>query len=170
MLKCQPKKRFPAAIHHHISWDHHTGHRKQNFTRYFWIYISICPMYIYRCKNAMKFDHSLWFQNESRACVVLQLFTSMYLYLSIRSFLFIIFCAKLLHKLVKTLWIIFLDYVHSAKLVYVRCCFEAAIASIFSCQHSLDFLENVLSINRSSCGFSVSMSNPSFLYWYFAVI
>ena len=29
------------------------------------------------------------------------------------------------------LWIIFPDYVHSTKLAYVRCCFEAAIASIF---------------------------------------
>ena len=56
----------------------------------------------------------------------------MYPYLSIRSSLFIISCAKLLHKLVKPLLcIIFPDYVHSTKLVYVRCYFEAAIASIF---------------------------------------
>ena len=55
----------------------------------------------------MQLEGSLWFQKESRACVVLQLylFTSVYLYLFIGSFLF--------------------------KLVYVRCYFEATIASIF---------------------------------------
>ena len=64
-------------------------------TRYFLVYISICSMYIYRSKKI-----------ESRACIILEiyLFTSMYPYLSIRSSLFIFSCAKLLHKLVKTLY------------------------------------------------------------------
>ena len=78
-------------------------------TRYFLVYISICSMYIYRSKKI-----------ESRACIILEiyLFTSMYPYLSIRSSSFIIFCAKLSHKLVKNfiLWIIFPHYVHPPKL------------------------------------------------------
>ena len=51
LLIHQQKKRFLPDIYQHISWRHHTGHRTHNFTRYFLIYISICPIYIYRCKN-----------------------------------------------------------------------------------------------------------------------
>ena len=56
----------------------------------------------------------------------------MYPYLSIRSSLFIIFWAKFLHKLIKTLYwgIIFPDYMHFTMLVNVRRYFEAAIAGI----------------------------------------
>ena len=51
LLIHQQKRRLPSAIHHHISWGHYTRHRTHNFTTYFLIYISICPMYICRCKN-----------------------------------------------------------------------------------------------------------------------
>ena len=54
----------------------------------------------------MQLDGSLWFQKESRVCVVVHLYllTSMYQHLSIRSSLFIISYAKLLNKLVKILY------------------------------------------------------------------
>ena len=48
------------------------------------------------------------------------------------------------------LWIIFPDYMHSTKLVYVRCYFEAAIASIFiffkPCSDEIVSNENVLNV------------------------
>ena len=98
-----------------------------------------------------------------------------YPYLSIRSSLFIISFAKLLHKLVKTLYCelcfqimcilpnLSMSDVILKQLLQVFPSSLKFLAIIKSWQQSLHFLENVLSINHSRCGFSVSMSNPSFI-------
>ena len=125
----------------------------------------------------MQLEGSLWFQKESRVCVVLQLylFTSVNPYLSIRSSLFIISCAKLLLKLVKTLYCessfqitcilpnLSMSDVALKQLFHVFSSSLKYLVIVKSWQQSLHFLENVLSVNHSRCGFSVSMSNVSFI-------
>ena len=67
------------------------------------------------------------------------------------------------------LWIISPDYMHSMSDVILQQLLQVFssslkfLAIIKSWQQSLFFLENVLSINHSRCGFLVLMSNPSFI-------
>ena len=125
----------------------------------------------------MQLKGSLLFQKESRVCIVLQiyLFTLMYPNLSIRSSLFLISCAKLLHKFIKTLHCEFSFQITCIllnlsrlnvilkQLLQVFLSSLKVLAIMKSWQQSLPFLENVLSINHSRCCLLVSMSNPFFI-------
>ena len=109
-----------------------------------------------QCNSRVPFD----FKKKSKACIVLDfyLFTSMYPYISVRSSLFIISCAKLLHKLVKFLYCelsfqityilpnLSMSVVILKQLLHVFSSCLKFLASIKSWQQSLHFLENVLSI------------------------
>ena len=105
-------------------------------------------------------------------------FTVIFIYFNVSVFVYKVFfvhyfLAKLLHKLVKTLYcelFFHITYILSnlsmsdvilKQLLQVFSSSLKFLAITKSWQKSLHFLENVLYINRSRCGFPVSMSTPS---------
>ena len=106
-------------------------------------------------------------------------FTVIFIYVNVSVFVYKVFfvhyfLAKLLHKLVKTLYCelyfhityilpnLSMSDVILKQLLQVFSSSLKFLAITKSWKQSLHFLENVLSINHSRCGFSVLMSNLSF--------